>query len=284
MIVPIMMDLLAINRPNLCGKVVGLDLPARHEQLAVEFQIAHIVATQSVDMIEVVLVREPTVEREIAWDLISDGPIDQLTKQHVVIAKLDSLLLTLLTLDEAIELQGIVLLRGADVVDNQVVMGYLVPLFGVIPEIADVLDKLAGVIDQYIVDGDDPVHAETGIGAFLQPCDASEVQCFLIPIGLCDPAIEARLVAGDGEFAVDGRDVLLTGDDQPGEVFSEMPSLRLVGEEWGEFVQDFLDDRRKLYNSRHGAVLPYIWNHTAIGICRQNAHLTANLSTLQKSS
>jgi len=50
-------------------------------------------------------------------------------------------------------------------------MGDFVALPGVIPEITHVLDKLAGVINRDIVDGDDPVVAETGIGTFLQLCD-----------------------------------------------------------------------------------------------------------------
>ncbi len=52
---------------------------------------------------------------------------------------------------------------------------------------------------------------------------------------------------------------------------------------WGELVRDLLDDPRKLYDSRRGAVLLYTWNHTGIGICRQNAHFTAGLLSLQKS-
>jgi len=159
-------DFLAVSRHNLGGKVLGLDLAARHQQLAGEGQSADVVTSQAVDMIEIVLVCEPTVEREIPDDLISNGPIDQLTKQHIVIAKLDSLLLTLLAFDEGIELKGIVFLRGDDVIDDQVVMCDLVPLLGVIPEIAYVLDKLTGVIDQDVVDGDDAVVDETGFGGF----------------------------------------------------------------------------------------------------------------------
>jgi len=53
----------------------------------------------------------------------------------------------------------------------------------------------------------------------------------LVTIGLSDPPIEARLVGCDGEFPVDSRDILLVGDHQPGQIFGEMASLGLIGEE-----------------------------------------------------
>jgi len=49
-------------------------------------------------------------------------------------------------------------------------------------------------------------------------------------------------------------------------------------------LEDIFDDFWKLYNSRHHAILPETWDQAAIGICRQNAHFTASLSALQKSS
>jgi len=52
----------------------------------------------------------------------------------------------------------------------------------------------------------------------------------------------------------------------------------------GKLPEDLFDDFGKLYNSWHRAILPETWNQPAIGICRQNAHCTVNLSALQKSS
>ena len=69
--------------------------------------------------------------------MLLDGPIDQFPEQHIVVVEGRALPLALLPLDEAAELQGVVLAAGADVVDDQVVVGNLVALFGVVPEPTD---------------------------------------------------------------------------------------------------------------------------------------------------
>jgi hypothetical protein len=72
-----------------------------------------------------------------------------------VIAKFDALLLAPVAFDEPIEFQRIVFSRSADAVDDRIVVGHLIPLFGVIPEVPDIVDQLAGVVDQHVVDADD---------------------------------------------------------------------------------------------------------------------------------
>src|SRR3712207_9000388 len=62
------------------------------------------------------------------------------------------------------KVERVVLARGANVVGDQVVVGDLVPLRGVIPEPADVVDELACVVDQGVVHGDGAVVAVAGVG------------------------------------------------------------------------------------------------------------------------
>ncbi len=49
------------------------------------------------------------------------------------------------------------LARGADVVGNQVIMGDHMPLVGVVPQPADILDQLPVMVDQRVVQGNHPV-------------------------------------------------------------------------------------------------------------------------------
>jgi hypothetical protein len=144
-----------------------------------------------------------------------------------------------------------VLARRADVIGDQVIVGDLVPLFGMITEVAYVLDELAGVIDQHVVKGDHPSFVEAGFAALLQSLDPFQVESLFIPDGLGQPAVQAGLIRGHGEFPVVGRDVPLLGEDQPREAFGEMPPFRLVGERRTEHVQGLFDDGGVVYNSRH---------------------------------
>jgi hypothetical protein len=99
-----------------------------------------------------------------------------------------------------------VLAGGADVVGDQVVVGDLVPLLGVVPEPAYVVDELAVVVDQGVVDGDDPVVAVTGVGLLLQQVEPSLVDGQFVPGLVVDEAVEAGLVGSAGELGVDAGD------------------------------------------------------------------------------
>src|ERR687898_2516141 len=54
---------------------------------------------------------------------------------------------------QAAEVQRVALARGTGVVGDDEVVGDLVALLGVAPEPADVVDELAVVVDQGVVDG-----------------------------------------------------------------------------------------------------------------------------------
>ena len=71
-------------------------------------------------------------------------PVDQLAAQGRMIAERLLQRRTDLLLAEEAELQRVVLAAGADVVDEEVVLGDLVPLLGVVPEPAGVGDQLTG--------------------------------------------------------------------------------------------------------------------------------------------
>jgi hypothetical protein len=113
----------------------------------------------AVNVVEDGGVGEVAVHGEGARDVPLVHPIDQILEQLGVVGERNLVRLTLLLLAEAAELQGVVLAGGADVVGDQVVVGDLVAFLGVVPEPADVVDELAVVVDQGVVDGDDPVVA-----------------------------------------------------------------------------------------------------------------------------
>ena len=95
-------------------------------------------------------------------------PVDQLAAQDGVVAERLLQGLADLLLAEEAELQGIVLAAGADVVGEEVVLGDLVPLLGVVPEPAGVGDQQAVAVDQGVVDGDDALVAVARGGVLLE--------------------------------------------------------------------------------------------------------------------
>jgi len=113
---------------------------------------------------------------------------------------------------EAAEVQGVVFAAGADVVDDQIVVGDLVALLGVVPEPADILDQLAAVVDEGVVDGEDALGAVAGGRVLLKEVKAALVELVDIPVGVGEEAVKAGLVGGLGELPVDGADVLALGD------------------------------------------------------------------------
>ena len=88
-----------------------------------------------------------------------------------------------LTVSHAKLLLTIPLFLGVDVIRN------LVPVLSVIPEPANILDALAVVINQGVVDGDQALLAETRVGITLQQLQPPLVQCVLVPLDLREEPI-----------------------------------------------------------------------------------------------
>jgi len=256
----------------------GFERLALEDHLAVELQIADVAALVAVDVVEVGRVREPAIEGEITGDSAVHHPVHQVAEHRVVIDEGLALPFTMLAFDEPAEVQRVVLAAprisggGADVVGDQVVVGDLVALLGVVPEPADILDAFAGVVDQHVVDGDHaPVAVARGrVG--LHPFEPAMVERFDVPVHLGQPAVETRLVGGPGELPADRRDVLAFCDQQPGQVLGEMPPRRLVVEQIAEVSRGFDDDGGELDDRRHGMVLRDRFGCPAISLYRQNDH------------
>src|SRR5580700_10667066 len=107
---------------------------------------------------------------------------------------------------EAAKVQRIVFAIRADVVDEQVVLGNLVAVFGVVPKPTRVRDQFASVVDEDVIDGNDAVGMVLGGRVLLQQVEASLIDFLDIPVGVGKKAIEAGLVGGLGKLAVDARD------------------------------------------------------------------------------
>ena len=71
---------------------------------------------------------------------------------------------TLLSLFEPPEFQRIMLAAGRNIIGNQIIVGDLMPSFGMIPKPADVGDPFPVVIDQYIIQGDNTLLVVAGGG------------------------------------------------------------------------------------------------------------------------
>jgi hypothetical protein len=278
------LDELAVLGIDLSGQFMDVQFLALEDNLAVELQITDIVACQAVDMVQVVLVGEPTIKGEVAGDVVGNAPVDQVPKENIVITEFEFSFFALILFDEPIEFQGIVLPRSAHVVDDHVIMSNFVALLGVIPEIAGIFNQLAVVVDQDIIDRDDALGTEPGVGLRLQPLNPLEVEPLLIPVAFGNPTVQTRLIRGHSEFTIDGRDVLLVGHHQTGEIFGEVLAFRFIGEQRAKLVQGLLDDGRKIDNRWHRHILHDIFTNGIANICRQITHFDFKFSTLQKSS
>src|SRR5262249_3057685 len=162
---------------------------------------------------------------------------------------------TEILLAEATKVQRIMLPTGADVVHDDVVVSDLIALLGMIPEPADVLDAFAVVVDEGIVDGDDAVVAVARRGVLLEEVQAAAVDLVDVPVGVGKEAVEARLVGVVGELPVNAGQIVVFGHVQAGEVFGEMATLRLVGEEVAEYLERLLNHLRELDDAGHGRLL-----------------------------
>ena len=178
---------LAILRRDRGGQVAGLDDPTLPLQIAVSLQVADVASGPpepvglGMDVIEHLGAGEVTVHGEVAGDVPLTDPVDQLAAQDGMVAeRLLEGFADLLLAEEA-EFQRVVFAAGANVVDEEVVLGDLVPFLGVIPEPAGVGDQLAVPVDQGVVDGDDAVVAIAGERVLLEPFQSSLVERLDIP-------------------------------------------------------------------------------------------------------
>jgi hypothetical protein len=158
-------------------------------------------------------------------------------------------------LAEEAEFQGIMFAAGADVVGEEIVLGDLVPLLGVVPEPAGVGDQEAIAVDQGVVDGDDALIAVTSRGLLLEFIEPSLVEGMGIPGGAGEEPIEAGLVGGPGELPVDTEHGFSLGDHESGEIFGEVPPLAFVGEQVTVLGQGLLHDLGKLDDAWHEQML-----------------------------
>jgi hypothetical protein len=260
---PLLADpqLLAVARCDRGRQVVGLDDLALELQLAVALQIADVaprspkVVLLLVDMVEDLGAGEVAIHGEVAGDLPLADPVDQFAAQGGMVPERFLQRLADLLLAEQPELQGVVFAAGADVVDEQVVLGDLVPLLGVIPEPAGIGDQQAVTVDQGVVDGDHPVITVAGRGVPLEFVQTAPVEGPDVPVGGGEEAVETRLIGRLSEFAVDAQDGLALGDEEAGEVLGEMAALALVGEEVGVPVHGVLNDLGKLDDAWHEQML-----------------------------
>jgi hypothetical protein len=104
------------------------------------------------------------------------GHIDQFLEEFGVALEGGVVGLTLLTFLEAAEVEREVLAAGANVVGDQVVVGDLVAVLGMVPEPADVLDTLAMVVDEGIVNRDGAVIAVAEVRVALEDLQAAAVE------------------------------------------------------------------------------------------------------------
>jgi len=162
----------------------------------------------------------------------------------------------LVLLLEAAELQRVMLARGTYVVGDDVVMGDKMALVCVVPEPAYVLDGLAFMVYQDVVYGDDaPAGGIAGGRVLLKLLEAALIEVLHIPVYLYKPAIEARLVGGVSELAIDTPYALSRGYHKAGEVFSQMLPFRSVGEEVAVSLQSLFYYRGKLNDGCHGTLI-----------------------------
>ena len=258
---------LAVARRDRLRKFHRLLLDALERQLAIELQVADVAASRSVlvfQAVDVVLdrgTRVKAVEGEVAGNVLLVTPVYQFNGQLGHLLELLAGPLALAFLFETAELQRIVFAAGRmNVVDDNQILGVLVPLFGVIPERAGVLDELAGLVKEHVVDGDDAARMEFRVVELLQPLDASLVDDVLVPLDFGQEAIETGLVGCVWHFVGHTGDGFVVRNHQAGQIVGEMFSLRFVFEQGCEkLVNRVLHDFRGL-DDWHGTPFPVAEN------------------------
>ena len=132
---------------------------------------------------------EVAVKGEGARNLLRHDPINQLAAQYRMTLEGGQALffrrrrrqaprlgvqprplgLAIRALAKAAKFQRIMLARGTDVVGNQIIVRDLVPLLGVIPKVAHILNQLPGMIHQRVVDRNHPAGRVARLRVLLQP-------------------------------------------------------------------------------------------------------------------
>src|SRR6201997_5668590 len=253
---------LAVGGSNALRQFVSANDLAFPLQLTVGFQIADIAAGPveaiflGVDVVQILGIGEIAVEDEVTGNMPHADPVDQLAEQHRVVLELQVGGFTKFALAKAAKLQGIMLAARANVVDEQVIVGDLVALFGVIPEPTHIGDELALMVNEHIVDGNNAMITVTGAGLFLEQLQTPFVEFTNVPHGVGEKAVQTRLIAGLGELAVDAAHGLALRQEQPRQVFAEMPPLGLAAEEVGEVGLGLLNHLRQFHDPWHGGTLP----------------------------
>ena len=254
-------NFLAGFRRDRGGQLVGSQRLAFPFHFAIEFQVANIsprlivpVAFR-VNVIQIFGMREIAIEDEISRYFPLASPIHQLTKQLAVILESFAGGLTLVAFFEAAEIQWVMLTVGANIVGEQVVLCNLVTLFSMIPIPAHVLDELAVVIDEAVVESNRAVFTVGGRRIFLQQLQPPLIEQRLIPIRLREKAIQARLVSRLDELTVDAADRFVFRHHQACEILGEVLPLRFVSEQVAEGIHGFANNTGKLDDGWHERTL-----------------------------
>ncbi len=124
-----------------------------------------------------------------------------------------------------------------------------------IPEPAHVLDALAIVVDEHVIDGNHALVAVTRGGILLKEIEPAFVESLDVPVHFGEESIQTRLIRGVGELTVDSRDGLPISNEQPREILGEVPPLRFAVEEVAESFDRSLDQLRKFHDPWHRLTL-----------------------------
>jgi len=146
------------------------------------------------------------------------------------------------------------LAAAGNIVGKQIVVSDLVPLFGMIPEPADILNELSCVVDQHVIQSDNPLIVVSRRGILLQQFQATLIELVDIPVHLCQEAVKARRIGSIGEFYIDTRNGLVSSDHQTSEIFGEVLTLRLARKQIGELFPCFSNDVWKVDDRGHGEI------------------------------
>ena len=256
-------DRLAIFRRDRVRECDRLLLDALERQLAIELQIADIAAFRSIRVfqrVDVILnfrTRVKTVEREATEHAFFMAPIDHFDGQRRHLLELFAGPLALFFFFETAEVQRVMFAAvRIDVVDDDEILGVHVALLRMIPKSARVLDVLAALGEQRVVDGNDAAIVKFRFVKLLEPLDASLVHGDFVPFDFGEEAVETRLVRGIRHFVGHSSDSFVDGNHQARKVIGKMFPLRFVFEqERKEAFHGDLHDFQRL-NDRHGNPFP----------------------------
>ena len=107
------------------------------------------------------------------------------------------------------------------------------------------------MLDERVVQRNDAPLAVLRRRISLHDFEPALVQRVLVPIGLGEETVQARLVGGLDEFVVHAGNGFVPGDHQSGQILGQMLSLRLAGKQIGEFVHGVTNYIGNLDNCGH---------------------------------